>query len=68
MDELTQGASTNEVEEGDFTTRKVQSQGRVDIPNDYLQAQGLEEGDDVIIRFTDDGIEVIEKSSDALNI
>jgi len=53
-------------EEGDFVTRKVQAQGRVNIPQDYLEYEGLKVGDEVIVIIEDDCFKVVESTKEKI--
>lgn len=51
----------SQVEDGDFVSRKVQSKGRIDVPEDYLDGIGVEKGDHVALVFKGGYIAVVEK-------
>lgn len=48
--------------------RQVQKQGRVDIPDDWLEDMELEEGDSIFLKYDEDEKEarVFEASADLL--
>lgn len=51
---------------GDTTTRKVQQLGRIDIPDDYLEQIGVEQGEKVMVACEEDQIRIVEASVDRL--
>lgn len=52
-DEYKQGV-TNVGVTNSFEKRKVQTQGRIDIPDEWLEDMGLEEGDHVFVKYDGD--------------
>lgn len=50
--------------EGQFSEAKVQSKGRINLPNPYLEYIGVEEGDKVFIVVKDGELVVKEASID----
>ena len=51
---------------GDTTTRKVQQLGRVDVPDEYLEQIGCEEGEKVFVACEEDEIRIVKASTDRL--
>lgn len=49
---------------GDMETRKVQSLGRVDVPDDYLEQIGVDEGDKVLVVCNEDGVEIVKATKE----
>ncbi len=46
--------------EGDMETRKVQSLGRVDVPDEYLEYIGVDEGDKVLVICEENSVTITE--------
>lgn len=51
---------------GEFDTRTLQDGGRVSIPSEYLNAIGMEVGDNIFVACKEDGIVIKEASIDTL--
>lgn len=49
---------------GDMETRKLQSLGRVDIPDEYLSQIGVEEGDKVLVVCEDDDVRITKATKE----
>lgn len=54
------------VEPGDLDMKKIQTQGRVDIKDDWLDFLGLEVGQNVHLIVREDRVEIMQASSDNL--
>lgn len=63
-DEIMDKATTNKTVDGELVQRVIQSQGRVDVPDRFLEEMGLSEGDKVHLFIDDGGIKVVESSLD----
>lgn len=66
---MTDGPTFEEIEPdgdpvGDMETRKVQSPGRVDIPDDYLAQIGIEEGSKVLVICEEDEVVITEATKE----
>lgn len=53
-------------EVGDFVTRQVQAQGRINIPGDYLRHHDLERGDEVLVIIEEGSLRVVESTKDKM--
>lgn len=51
---------------GEYRTRKVQSLGRVDVPDEYLENMGVEEGDKVAVVCGEDFVKIVKATTDNL--
>lgn len=49
---------------GNMETRKVQSIGRVDVPNDYLEQIDVDEGDKVLVICGEDEVTITKATKD----
>lgn len=49
---------------GDMETRKVQSLGRVDVPNEYLEQIDAEEGNKVLVICEEDEVRITKATKD----
>lgn len=49
---------------GEMETRKVQSLGRVDCPNEYLEQIGVEESDKVLVICEEDDIRITKATKE----
>jgi bifunctional DNA-binding transcriptional regulator/antitoxin component of YhaV-PrlF toxin-antitoxin module len=49
---------------GDMETRKVQSLGRVDVPNEYLEQIDAEEGNKVLVICEEDEVIITKATKD----
>lgn len=49
---------------GDMETRKVQSIGRVDIPDKYLEQIGVDEGQKVLVICDEDEVTITKATKD----
>jgi len=52
---------TDDVQEGDFESRKIQKIGRIDAPNEFWDFIGLDIGDEIIVIAKDDRLVIAEK-------
>lgn len=51
---------------GDSVTRKVQSLGRVDIPDEYLHQLDVDEGENVFVVCDENEVRIIKASAENL--
>lgn len=49
---------------GEMETRKVQSLGRVDVPNDYLEQINVEEGQKVLVVCEEDEVRITKATKE----
>lgn len=49
---------------GDMETRKVQSMGRVDVKDEYLEQIGVDEGDKVFIICEENEVRIIKATKE----
>ena len=52
---------TDDVQEGDFESRKIQKIGRIDVPDEFWEFIGLDIGDEVIVIAKGDRLVIAEK-------
>jgi len=65
-DDNTDKFGASSIGDGDFTTRKIQSNGRLNIPDGYLGYAGVGEGDEIAIVAEDGNIVVRQANAQDL--
>lgn len=51
---------------GDMETRKLQSLGRVDVPDNFLEQIGVDEGDKILVICDEDSVKITEATKEKL--
>lgn len=53
---------------GNIQTRRLQEQGRVDIPEHFYEHLGIDVGDNIMIVCEEDGVKIVEATVDKLSL